>query len=153
MPQQPRSKRLGLVLDLISREEEAERKVLGDLQARARQAETKVQELIDYQRQYQSELRDSGNQGKGPSAHLIQNYHVFISRLGNAIEQQEQQLVLLGQQLNRQRQKWQVVYQKKNNMSDYIASCCQSEQLIEAKKQQRDLDDSVYRRSFKHPDA
>lgn len=150
MPRQQRSQRLSLVLDLISREEETERIALGELQARARQAEIKVQELINYQRQYQNELKATGN--KGPGARFIQNYHVFISRLGVAIEQQEQQLALLAQQLNQQRQKWQTVYYKKSNMKDYIARCRQAEQRADEKKQQRDLDDAVYRRTFRQSD-
>jgi flagellar protein FliJ len=146
MAQQKRSARLGLVLELISRKEETERAALGELQAGIKQAEMKVQELVNYQRQYQAELLEQGN--KIPTGRHIQNYHVFISRLGVAVEQQQQQLLLLRQRFEAQRQQWQLVHQKKTNMSDLVERCRLDERKAEDKQQQRDIDDTVYRRAL-----
>ena len=149
MPEAKRSDRLAIVLSLMSREEEAERKAMGELQAKIRQCETKVVELIDYQRQYQNELRQSGK--KGTSLHNIQNYQVFISRLGSAVEQQQQQIQLMQAQLDQQTKKWQQIYQKKNNMLSFIEQCRQEEAYAADKRQQRELDDAVCRRAFYTP--
>ncbi len=151
MVEKKTSERLGLVMELIVREEEAERRALGEFQAQIKSAELKVQELVSYQRQYQDELRGQGKKGAaaaGSTIRNLQNYHVFISRLGVAIEQQEQQILLLKQKLEVQTQKWRKIYQKKSNMADYIDRCRREEDYQADKKQQRELDDAVCRRSF-----
>jgi len=147
MPQVRRSQRLSLVLDLLSREEETERAAFGEIQASIQIAENKLEELINFQQQYQAELKKSA--GIDSSVRHLQNYHIFISRLGAAIEQQHQQLMLLRQRVDVQRKKWQLAYQKKSNMGDLITRCRNDEQVFEDKKFQREMDDAICRQARK----
>ncbi|AZZ90971.1 flagellar export protein FliJ [Hahella sp. KA22] len=146
MAEKKKSQRLSLVLDLAERDEENERKKMGEIRRRVEQAEGKLEQLVAYQRDYQDELR--GTQNGVRSVRHIQTYHVFISRLGSAIEQQQQQLLLLKQQLSQQTEVWRAAYQKKNNMQDFIDRCKKEEAYYEDKKQQRNLDDAVGRRAY-----
>ena len=141
-----RSQRLKIVMDMIHREEEQERKKLGEFRTLLQTAEAKIEQLVAYQRQYQDELRAS--HATVQSIRHIQTYHLFISRLGTAIEQQQQQTLLIRQRMDAQTLVWQQVYQKCKNMEDYIERCRQEEQLDDDKKEQRSLDDEVNRRAF-----
>ncbi|WP_020410472.1 flagellar export protein FliJ [Hahella ganghwensis] len=148
MPTQKRSQRLQIVLDLIAREEDQERQLLGQIRTQMQASEDKIEQLIAYQRQYQEDLKS--NSASVKSVRHIQTFHVFISRLGTAIEQQQQQSLLLKQKLEAQTGKWQAVYQKKKNMEEHIERCRQEETLEEDRKEQRRLDDAAYRRAHKN---
>ncbi len=142
-----RSQRLKVVIDMIHREEDQERQKLGELRTQLQAAEAKIEQLVAYQRQYQNELRAS--HATVQSIRHIQTYHLFISRLGTAIEQQQQQTLLIRQHMDAQTLVWQKIYQKRKNMEDYIERCRTEEQLEDDKKEQRSLDDDISRRAFK----
>ncbi len=148
MPTQKRSRRLQIVLDLIAREEDQERQLLGQLRSQLQASDAKIDQLVAYQRQYQEDLRSTSASVK--SVRHIQTFHVFISRLGTAIEQQQQQSLLLKQKLDVQTGKWQTVYQKKKNMEEYIERCKNEEQVEEDRKEQRQLDDAAHRRPHRN---
>ncbi|OZG72887.1 flagellar export protein FliJ [Hahella sp. CCB-MM4] len=148
MPTQKRSQRLKIVLDLIDREEEQERQALGQIRSQLHASDAKIEQLIAYQRQYQEDLRSTSSSVK--SVRHIQTFHVFISRLGTAIEQQQQQSLLLKQKLEVQTGKWQMVYQKKKNMEEFVDRCRNEEQIEEDRKEQRQLDDATHRRPHRN---
>jgi len=141
-----RSQRLKIVMDMIRRKEDQEGKKLGELRAMLQTAEAKIEQLIAYQCQYQDELRASHTTVQ--SIRYIQTYHLFISRLGTAIEQQQQQTQLIRQRMDAQTLLWQQAYQKCKNMEDYIERCRREEQQEDDRKEQRNLHDDINRRAF-----
>ena len=88
-----RSKRMQSVVEVTANNERESARVLAELQKRVLAAEQRYQELIRYRDDYTQQFASGGSL----SVARLQDYRIFLGRLNQAVEQQ-QQLVERAQQ-------------------------------------------------------
>jgi len=101
----------------------------------------KLDQLLQYSNEYQSQVVTEGRQGI--NAQRLQTYHHFLSRLGIALEQQQQQVELSRQRLQKQQELWVQQRGATRLMESVIERMQGREQLEESRKEQRLEDQQV----------
>ncbi len=141
-----RSKRLQVVLALAQRKEEDALKAMQSAQNTLTQQNQKLQELVQYQQEYQQALREAYQ--NGATAASCSTYQHFLSQVGGAIEQQQQITLLAEQQLMKSRQHWQTLHEKQRGMGDLIDRFREEEDKALDKREQKMIDELSQRKRF-----
>lgn len=136
-----RSKRLQVVLDLEMRREDEALEVLARAREHWDQATQRLKELRQYQLDYQQELRAAA-QGRVKATQL-QGWQRFISRLGAAISQQQQQVDQTRSQFEQTRDAWREVHERRRGVERYIEECRRQEQRDEDRREQKEMDEAA----------
>lgn len=138
-----KSERMQVLVNLSQRKEDEVAKALAKDQARLQHDQQKLQELKDYAAQY-----DQERNLLGLSPYLTTNYQHFVSRLQQAIQQQDQQVKRSQQQVTMSMKRWQNARAKTKGM-DWLKDKSVREELnIESKQEQKQIDEFANRAFF-----
>ncbi len=140
-----RSKRLGVVLDLASRQKETADRYLADSQQRLRHAETQLIQLQDYMLEYQQQFTQAGQQGL--TTDQLRQHQAFIGRLEEAMRQQHETIKVARQQLEQVKQYWQSVYARYKGIDKLTTKAKITEQQVMDKREQQAIDERSQRRN------
>ncbi|WP_097460327.1 flagellar export protein FliJ [Mangrovitalea sediminis] len=139
-----RSERLDIVLQLAQRKEDEALERMSGAQ-RVWQAETlRLGELTQYHVDYQNQIR-SASRGQ-VSASQLQSWQHFVSRLADAIAQQQQRVAVALDHFEQLRAVWRETYERRRGMERHIEACRQQEQYEEGRREQRQLDEAANNR-------
>lgn len=139
-----RSKRLQVVLALAQRKEDEALKVMQVAQQNLNQQNNKLNELIQYQKEYQQALREAYK--GGATAASCATYQHFLSQVGGAIDQQQSVVTLAEEQLNKTRELWRAVHEKQRGMGSLIDRFRDEEDREIDKKEQKMIDELSQRK-------
>ncbi|RAU16569.1 flagellar export protein FliJ [Nitrincola tibetensis] len=134
-----KSDRLALVHDLAVKKREKADQYLAESRQRMMQAETQLQQLESYLREYQEQFTQSGKQGFSSSQ--IVSHQAFISRLQHAVRQQYQTLYLARDQYEQVLKHWQHSYAQAKGLEKLHDKALDVEQVQRDKKEQRQIDE------------
>lgn len=143
MARQPRSQRLQIVLKLARQKEEAAQKELARAQERLQAEQAKLEQLRQFQAEYQANLQSRTGTAVNPMQYRALS--AFISRLSVAMQEQERQIQLAAVQVERARQQWLLVHQRHQNMDRLIERYRDEEIREQDRREQRQADEAALR--------
>jgi len=123
-------------------------KALGESLARF---EAKQQEL-DRLRAYADEYH-RGQQGKTSDAARMRNLNTFTGELSAAIDQLEQEAALAMQAFRAHLEEWRSGYRRSKGFEQLVEQYRQALVRLEARHEQKELDENVSRRGGKDPNT
>jgi flagellar FliJ protein len=139
-----RSQRLKPVTQVAEARERQAAQALGLAQARLRQQEERLTELLTYKDEYHRRLAEPA--GAGIGSVQLADYHQFLARLAEAISFQGQRIEEQRRQLEQARGRW-VATRQKSEVLDKVVDRYESQEAAEAeKREQKALDDRAPRR-------
>ena len=134
-----RSKKLQPVANLAKINERSAAKLHGSVLRELQKQETQLDELINYRDQYLNAFKTASEAGL--SAIQMQDYRIFLQRLDDAIQQQQQNVINGRQNTQSSQEKWTDT----RNRSDMINKVVENRQQLEnqqvEKREQRELED------------
>ncbi|RBP81775.1 flagellar export protein FliJ [Marinomonas rhizomae] len=136
-----KSHRMQILVDLAKRKEDAAAQQLARDKAKVQYDEEKLNELREYAGQYESERNLLGL-----SAYLTTNYQHFVSRVQQAIVQQEAAVGRSEQQADMSMRRWLQARSKTKSMDWLKEKNHKAELVVEAKQEQRQSDEFAMRR-------
>ena len=139
-----RSKRLQVVLDLAKRKEDEALKALQVAQGSLIAQKQKLQELTQYQRDYQQSLREAYQ--TQATAESCATYQHFLAQVGDAIEQQQHVVELAEEQFDKVRKHWLTLHEKQQGMGSLIDRFRDEEDKELDKKEQKMIDELSQRK-------
>lgn len=142
-----KSDRLKVIVDLNMESEKKALKELGDIQRKKNESQTQLENLQSYLKDYIGKQKLLGESGVNVSQLL--EFRAFISKLGKAIEEQEQSIEKTNKELAFTRKNWQTQHYKTKGLKKVCRSALQEEQNIIDKQEQNELDDRASRKQKK----
>ena len=140
-----RSKRMRPVQQLAqSREQKAVQK-LGQSQQYLQAQQARLEELRAYRDQYGRDFEASGGDGLG--ATRVQDYRIFLSRLGEAVRQQEAVIAQCCARHEQTRRQWMESRGKSRAVDKLVDRYCLEENKQLDRKEQKEQDDRAQRPS------
>jgi len=139
-----RSQRLQVVLDLELRREDGALEVMARARESWDQETQRLDELRNYHREYQEQLR-AASRGQ-VSAGQLQSWQHFISRLANALTQQEQRVQEAMGQFEQSRENWRQIHERRRGMERFISECRDQERRADDRLEQKQLDEAASNR-------
>ena len=138
-----RSKRMRPVQQLAqSREQEAVQK-LGQSQQYLHAQQARLEELRAYRDQYARDFAASGGDGLG--ATRVQDYRIFLSRLGEAVCQQEEVIAQCCTQHEQTRRQWLESRGQSRSVDKLVDRYHREENKQLDRKEQKEQDDRAQR--------
>lgn len=137
-----KTQRMQLLVDVAKRKEDQVAKQLMRDRAKVDQDRQKLDELKNYASQYESERNLLGL-----SPYLTTNYQHFVSRVQQAIVQQEAAVGRSQQQADMTMRRWLQARAKTQSM-DWLKSKSQKEQALQEAKQEQLYSDELAMRNF-----
>lgn len=135
-----RSRRLGVVLAVEERREQAALEKLTRARQLLDQQLQRLQELQQYQADYRDQMRKS--QHGVVSITRLQGWQAFIAQLDQVIGQQETQVGRAEAQFEECRQGWQRAYERRRGMEKHIEICHRQEQREQDIREQKQMDEA-----------
>ena len=136
-----KSHRMQILVDLAKRKEDSAAQQLARDKAKVLYDEQKLQELREYAEQYESERNLLGL-----GAYLTTNYQHFVTRVQQAIAQQEAAIGRSEQQADMSMRRWLQARTKTKSMDWLKEKNYKAELLVETKQEQRQSDEFAMRR-------
>ncbi len=136
-----KSQRMQILVDLAKRKEDTAAQQLARDKAKVMHDEQKLNELREYAEQYESERNLLGF-----SAYLTTNYQHFVTRVQQAIVQQEAAVGRAEQQADMSMRRWLQARSKTKSMDWLKDKNHKAEVLLETKQEQRQSDEFAMRR-------
>lgn len=130
-----------ILVDLAKRKEDSAAQQLARDKAKVLYDEQKLKELREYAEQYESERNLLGL-----SAYLTTNYQHFVTRVQQAIAQQEAAIGRSEQQADMSMRRWLQARTKTKSMDWLKEKNHRAELLVETKQEQRQSDEFAMRR-------
>ena len=146
-----RSKKLDPVKNIAQTREDHAVKALGDSQKTLTEHQKRLHELREYQRQYVKSFESTS--GSGLAANRVSDFRVFLSRLGDAIRQQEQLISQCQNQHEQTRDDW---IDKRNHtqaLDKLVKRYQRQETQDKDRREQQESDEHSQRRRTKPPDG
>lgn len=134
-----KSKRMGPIADLARESERAAAKALGQALKQVEEAEQQLQQLLEYQADYQRRLSESASQGM--NAQTLLEYREFITKLGLAIEQQEQVVARARSELGERKRYWFAKRGRSKALDAVLDKYIKDEQKALERREQLEHDD------------
>lgn len=138
-----RSKRLEVVLVLEQRRESEALEHMTHARQQVQQHQQRLDELRQYQVDYRVQMRNS-QQGV-ISVSRLQGWQAFIAQLDQVILQQERQVARATEMLDKRRQGWREVYERRQGMARHIDACRAEEQRAADSRDQKQQDEAAGR--------
>ncbi len=145
MAEQKRSGRLQPVARLAEDKQQRAARKLGEIRQRLQQQQQQLQELESYRNEYICQLQDAAR--NGIKATQLRHYQSFVSKLSEAIEQQQKVVLVAEQDVAIAQDNW---FQTRNRvkMVGSVISSCQAEELQgELRCEQKESDECAQRSS------
>jgi flagellar protein FliJ len=137
-----RSQRMHIVLTLAQKAEDDAAQKVKEQAELLRQEIQQLDELKSYSGQY---LQSYANLRDGVSAQEMINYSGFISRLADAIKEQENKKERIQQGLDKLKQVWAETHQKRKALNDLIDRLKKEESTALEKLLQKEMDELANR--------
>lgn len=138
-----RSKRMIPVVKVAENREQAAARSLGEVQQRLAAQQCKLEELVTYRDQYSSEFQQRSGQGMGVAR--LQDYRVFLARLNEAIQQQQQVVERCQQDCERQRRYWMSTRTRTQALGKVVDRYHREEQHLLERREQHASDERAQR--------
>jgi len=145
------SKRFHVVQRVAEDHEQQRAERLAACERRVRECEAKLAELEGYQANYLSEF--SRHAGRGIGGARLRDFQAFLSRLAEAVRQQQE--IVLRSQAEREaaRNQWQRASQRCEIVGRVVKRKEHEEQRAIEHEEQRDADERAQRKSSRRLDA
>lgn len=114
-------------------------KELGQSQRALSEHEMKLQQLKDYRTEYARLFQEHGSRGMDGSQ--LQAYQTFLAQLDTGIRQQMERIQYVEAECVEKRQVWQQRHTRTEALGKTVERFKQTENKLEDKKQQREMDD------------
>ncbi len=124
------------------REQEAARR-LRHSRERLESQYQRLQELLEYQAEYERTFQDTMK--KGMDASNMHEYQRFLHNLNQAIEQQQQYVEVADQEHRSSRQKWLNRHCLKSAVNKVADRCRSEEDYAQNKREQKENDERCHR--------
>lgn len=133
------SDRLRTVLKLAQLRQQQAAEQLGEMTRNAQALEHQADQLKHYQFDYAQHFKGLGREGV--SVNQVRNFQNFYASLEQAIDTQQERIVLASRQQEAARERWQQQYAREKNLEKLVDRKAHEEQLQHEKVLQRQLDD------------
>lgn len=145
-----KSDRLKPVIKIAENRERAAAKVLGEAQKVVQQRKKRLDELTSYRSDYCA--RFNGGQNAPRPVAIIANFRVFLTRLDDAIVQQQKLLEASLRDLEQKKQRW-LTERTKTMALDKVSTRLQTQERQQSdRKEQKETDDRAQRRPGSLPE-
>jgi len=134
-----RAKRLAPVQDVVEAAERRLAQSLADLQRRVAEAESKLLELERYRGEYQHGFTQRAGGGIGVAQ--LRDYQAFLSRLSEAIRQQQSVLQRTCSDRDAEQQRWQQAARRVKAVDHVVDQWQAEERRATEQREQRETDD------------
>ncbi len=142
-----RSKKLQPVANLAKQNERSAAKLHGSVLREQQKQENQLNELINYRNQYLNAFKTAGESGL--SAIQMQDYRIFLQRLDDAIQQQQQNVNNGRQNTQSSKTKWMDTRNQSKMINKVVKNRQQHENQQVEKREQREIEDRPYKGSNK----
>ncbi|OBU88031.1 flagellar export protein FliJ [Chromobacterium subtsugae] len=132
-----------LLIHLAEERQQAAAERMSLAQNRLSEARARLEQLDAFREEYRHRLVGGG--GKGMSIVQYQDFHRFLSRLDEAMIQQQQDLDRCTQRFVMERQAWQMEYKKLKAYEKLLQREQEREAREEARRQQKQTDEFATR--------
>lgn len=139
-----RSKRLEPVQHLADDQERRLAQSLAGYERRVREAETKLEELQRYQREYANQFSERAETGLGVMQ--LRDYRAFLARLSEAVRQQTEIVARARAERDQERQRWQSAAIRSKALGHVREQWDEEERRLLAKREQRENDERAQRK-------
>ncbi|MFQ3232058.1 flagellar export protein FliJ [Reinekea sp.] len=136
-----RSERLRVIETLAKQREDQAATALGQIRAQVEAEQGRYQELENYRTEYMGYLDEQA--GQSISIEQWRRTQGFIDQLGDLMLRQKQAVLQWKQRESQVLQKWQVLYQRRKNIGQFIDNISMEEVVAEDKKEQQAIDELV----------
>ena len=136
------SKRLKPIVNLAEMSEENEARKMGEKQGRMQTSSDQLSSLELMRNEYVEKFQASGTL---VGAIQLQEFRRFMSKLDQAIIQQNDAVIKSASDFNYQRQNWIQAHSRKRSLEKVSDKCRQNEQKIQDKKEQNEMDERAQR--------
>jgi len=144
-----KSRRLKPVVRVAENREQQAARALGVAQTRLGQAQQQLEELQRYRDDYRQRFQQAGATGMG--AAQLEDYQQFLHKLGQAIEQQGQQVVQATQEAEAKRALWFASRGKVRMLDTVVARYQAIEDQQASRREQREQDERSQRGGRSEP--
>jgi flagellar FliJ protein len=131
--------RFELLLKLAERKRKEAERLLAEAQQRVRQAEAGLNQLGQYQLEYQQQFTEAGRGGL--SAAQVQTYQSFIDKVGSATRQQREALTQSRAQLEAVEAHWRKALAHQKAMQKLLDKAVEDKRQQDDKRLQQQLDE------------
>ena len=142
------SKKLQPVANLAKLNERSAAKLHGSVLRELQKQENQLNELINYRNQYLNAFKTASETGL--SAIQMQDYRIFLQRLDDAIQQQQQNVINGRQNTQSSQAKWMDTQNQSKMINKVVENRQQLENQQVEKREQRELEDQPHK-GLKHP--
>ena len=137
-----RSKKLQPVANLAKQNERSAAKLHGSVLRDLQKQENQLDELINYRNQYLNAFKTAGESGL--SAIQMQDYRVFLQRLDDAIQQQQQNVINGRQNTQLSKTEWTDTRNRSKMINKVVENRQQLEKQQLEKREQREIEDRPF---------
>jgi flagellar FliJ protein len=136
-----RSERLRVIETLAKQREDQAAQALGQIRAQVEAEQGRYQELEGYRTEYMGYLDEQA--GQSISIEQWRRTQGFIDQLGDLMLRQKQAVLQWKQRESQVLQKWQILYQRRKNIGQFIDNISMEEVVAADKKEQQAIDELV----------
>ena len=138
------SHRLQPAVQVAHRSEDSAAQALADSQRRLTEQQRRLQQLLEFRREYSDQLQSNGR--GGITAPRLQTYMAFLAKLDHSIAQCRQSLESFRKEFQRKRHLWLQSHAKTQALEGLIQRDHQKQEQVENRREQTDSDERNLRR-------
>lgn len=142
---------LQVLVDLAEHRSQEVARNLGQLIAHGEQGEAKLQLLRNYLQEYRARLDEAVREGL--DGERLRNYLSFIARLERAIAQQAAEVASAQARIDREKERWREQERERRTYETLLDRRRLEVQRLEARSQQKQLDEIATRTVMRHSPA
>jgi flagellar protein FliJ len=135
-----RSQRMAIVEKVALQREDQAAKALSMARQQMEMEHKRLEELKDYQDDYNGNLRQEGRVMTGME---LRNFQYFTGQLELIVNQQKQQIDTLEGQIKQIQEKWQELYIRRKSIGSIVDKIKLEEWVVQEKKEQKAMDELV----------
>lgn len=144
-----RSDRLAPVQKVLGQTEQQRARALGESQQRLAAAESRLKDLQQYRQEYELNFRQRAS--KGQSVTALRDFQVFLARLDQAIQQQEQVTEAARGDVAGHTTRWQSAARQVKAVDSVVGRWQNEERRADDRREQKETDERAQRSA--HPRA
>lgn len=142
-----RSERMAPVQRVFGETEKSRARELGDAQRRLADAEARLAELATYRGEYQGAFRKRAEDGT--SIRALRDFQAFLSRLDEALRQQEQIVATAREQTAGSQRNWQGAARQVKAVASVVGRWQSAEAKAGERRDQKDTDERAQRATLR----
>lgn len=138
-----KSRRIKTIVELKQKQEKKALEEFGGCQQKTQEVAKQLQDLIAYRQDYQNKYMQLG--GGGVGVRQLLDFRAFMSKLDQAIADQQQSLQVMEKELQTKRKIWENAYQRTKSLQKVQNTAQAVELQEEDKREQNEQDDRASR--------